>query len=133
VAVRRGSESVTLTAQIVEQPESVARNGASPANGAPQANDDQGILAGVHVMEIPPDHEEDLPPHAHGVMVSDVDDNSPASGSLQQSDVIEEIDHVPIHSVPEYQQAAAAITGQQQVLLSICRDRRRSFAVVTAQ
>jgi S1-C subfamily serine protease len=90
------------------------------------------LLAGIHVIEIPRDHGEDLPPHAHGVMVSSVDDNSPAAGSLQQSDVIEEIDHVPIHSVAEYREAAGAVTGEQ-VLLSICRDRRRSFTVVTAQ
>jgi len=51
---------------------------------------------------------------------------------LQRDDVIEEIDHVPIHSVEEYNVAAAAVPGDQ-VLLSICRDRRRSFTVVTAQ
>ena len=86
----------------------------------------------MHVIEIPPDHEEDLPPNAHGVMVSSVDDNCPAAGTLEQSDVIEEIDEEPIHSVAEYEQAAGALTGER-VLLSICRDRRRSFAVVTSR
>ncbi len=56
----------------------------------------------------------------------------PRPGALQQSDVIEEIDQVPIHSVPEYQEAAGAVTGDA-VLLSICRDRRRSFEVVRAR
>jgi serine protease Do len=136
VAIQRGTETVTLTAQIVEQPQDDSANSqgqsAIASAGAPPADADAGLLAGIHVIEIPPDHEDDLPPHAHGVMVSGVDDNCPASGSLQQSDVIEEIDHVPIHSVAEYQEAAGAVTGEQ-VLLSICRDRRRSFTVVTAQ
>ncbi len=135
VGIQRGSEAVTLTAQIVEQPQDDPghgqEQGAMPPGGSTPA-DDPGLLAGIHVTEIPPHHDEDLPPHAHGVMVSRVDDNSPAAGSLQQSDVIEEIDHVPIHSVAEYRQAAGAVSGEQ-VLLSICRGRRRSFTVVTAQ
>jgi len=137
VGIQRGSEAVTLSAKILEQPQDDSR-GAQGQDGASQPDDaapgegESGLLAGVHVIEIPPGHAEDLPPHAHGVMVSGVDDNCPAAGSLQQADVIEEIDHVPIHSVAEYDQAAAAVTGQQ-VLLSICRGRHRSFTVVTAQ
>lgn len=111
--------------------------GAQSNNPSPPADDlpsdgANGLLAGVHVMEIPPDHEQDLPAHAHGVMVTSVDDNCPATGTLQQSDVIEAIDHVPIHSVAEYQAAASALPGGK-ALISICRDRRRSFTVVTAQ
>jgi serine protease Do len=131
VGIQRGSEEVTLSAQILEQPQDDAGQSPSALPGAPSSGD-PGLLAGIHVIEIPADHEEDLPPHAHGVMVSSVDGNCPAAGSLQQSDVIEEIDHVPIHSVAEYTEAAGAVTGEQ-VLLSICRDRRRSFTVVTAQ
>ncbi len=134
VGIQRGSEAVTLTAQIIEQPrdDTGSDQGESAAADAPATDADSALLAGIHVTEIPPHDERELPPHAHGVMVSSVDDNCPAAGSLQQSDVIEEIDHVPIHSVAEYEQAAGAVTGEQ-VLLSICRDRRRSFTVVTAQ
>jgi len=137
VGLQRGGEAMTVTAQIVEQPvdqspEIQVQPTPSPAAGTPTPNGGPALLAGVHVFEIPADHADDLPPNAHGVMVSDVDDNSPASGALQQSDVIEEIDRLPIHSVAEYQRAVAALTGDR-VLLSICRDRRRSFAVVTAR
>jgi serine protease Do len=135
VGIQRGSENVTLTAQIVEQPVDGAVKGEDQTSTTSTAEPAQvagGLLAGVHVMEIPPAHEQILPPHTSGVMVSGVDDNCPASGTLQPSDVIEEIDHAPIHSVSDYQQIAAAVTGQE-VLLSICRDRRHSFAVVTAQ
>jgi serine protease Do len=136
VGIQRGSETVTLTAQIIEQPkddsDTAQGQGTTAPAGEPPVDSDAGLLAGIHVIEIPPNHVELLPPHAHGVMVSGVDDNCPAAGSLQQSDVIEEIDHVPIHSVAEYREAAEAVTGEQ-VLLSICRDRRRSFTVLTAQ
>jgi serine protease Do len=133
VGIQRGTEAVTLTAQIIEQPQDESRTAQdqTPSTTAP-ASDDPALLTGIHVIEIPPHHEQDLPPHAHGVMVASVDANCPAAGSLQQSDVIEEIDHIPIHSVAEYRQAADAVTGQE-ALLSICRGHRRSFTVVTAQ
>jgi serine protease Do len=132
IGIQRGSESVTVTARIAEQPDDQSRHvgrAAPTAAGGTPSDGGTALLAGVHVMEIPPDHEEDLPANAHGVMVSGVDDNCPAAGTLQQSDVIEEIDHAPIHSLAEYRQAVSVIAGDG-VLLSICRDRRRSFAVV---
>ena len=131
VGIQRGTEAVTLTAQIIEQPQDESRTAQDQTATAP-ASDDPALLTGIHVIEIPPHHEQDLPPHAHGVMVASVDANCPAAGSLRQSDVIEEIDHIPIHSVAEYRQAADAVTGQE-ALLSICRGHRRSFTVVTAQ
>jgi len=135
VGVQRGSENVTLTAEIIEQPvDGVAKGegqASAPSTSEP-ADVSGGLLAGVHVTEIPPNHPEGLPADAHGVMVSGVDKNCPATGALQQDDVIEGIDHLPIHSVSEYQQAAAEVSGQA-VLLSICRGPRRSSTVVTAQ
>jgi serine protease Do len=135
VGIQRGSENVTLTAEIVEQPVDGAEkgdgSGNTPVTSMP-ADSAGGLLAGVHVAEIPLNRLNDLLPHIHGVMVLGIDRNCPATGTLRQDDVIEEIDHLPIHSVAEYQQAASEVSGQE-VLLSICRDRRRSFTVVTAQ
>ena len=112
---------------IIKRSES--KTAAAGSGTAPQGPE---LLAGVHVMEIPPDHAQDLPPHAHGVMVSAVDQASAAAGTLQQSDVIEEIDHAPIQSVSDYNEAVATLNGNG-VLLSICRDRHRSFAVVRSK
>ncbi|HEX4085875.1 MAG TPA: trypsin-like peptidase domain-containing protein [Chthoniobacteraceae bacterium] len=135
ISIQRDNQTLTLTARITDQPANPTGNSAPQPPQQPQPSATQAplpsLLAGVHVMEIPPDHEEDLPPNAHGVMVSDVDAGTPAAGALQQSDVIEEIDRVPIHSVPEYNATASAATGAR-ILLSICRERRRSFAVITA-
>ncbi len=135
IGLKRDGKAMTLTAQIDELPqnESATDEEQQPSEEeTPPPGAGPSLLAGIDVTEIPPDHEEDLPPNAHGVMVASVDDNSPASGTLQQSDVIEEIDHVPIHSVAEYKQALSEITGSR-VLLLICRDGHRSFALVTEQ
>ena len=135
VGIQRAGQELNLTAQIVEQPheESAAAQPmpqATPSGTPPAAV--EGLLAGVHVTEIAPGHEQELPPNAHGVMVSGVDAGSVAAEALQQGDVIEEIDRVAIHSVPEYQQVARAVTGER-VLLSICREKERSFEVITAR
>ena len=133
VALERGNQALTLAAQIAELPDDQSPHSANSRGKSPSPPAaGPALLAGVEVIEIPPDHQEDLPPNAHGVMVSNVEDTSAAVGALEQSDVIEEIDGAPIHSVPEYRQAAAAITGGR-VLLSICRDQHRSFAVVKAR
>ena len=136
VGIQRGNDAMSVTARIVEQPANQsaseqAQPGPPPNAGTPAPGATANLLTGVHVTEIPPDHTADLPPNAHGVMVSSVDAACPAAGTLQQNDVIEEIDRLPIHSVAEYQQAATAVAGGR-MLLSICRDRHRSFAVVTA-
>jgi len=135
IGLQRGHQSATVTAQVAEQPtddQQTAQRQPTPSPSASSSAPAQsGLLAGVHVTEIPPGHDQDLPPHAHGVMVAAVDSNTPASLCLQQSDVIEEIDRVAIHSVAEYNQATQILSGPT-VLLSICRDRRRSFTVLTA-
>ncbi len=132
VAIQRGTDSITVTARIIEQPRDGASIGSDQPAPPAAADSGSGLLAGVHVIEIPPNHGQYLPPNAHGVMVSGVDDNCPAAGALAQNDVIEEIDRLPIHSVAEYHQVAGALTGRQ-ALLSICRNHRRAFTVVTAQ
>jgi serine protease Do len=135
VGVERDNKTTALTAQVGDQPsddQQAAQRPQPTPTTPPAAPPQPSLLAGVHVMEIPPDHAQDLPPHAHGVMVADIDPNTPASEALQQSDVIEEIDHVAIHSVPEYNQAINLLAGPS-VLLSICRDRHRSFTVITAR
>jgi serine protease Do len=137
IGLQRGSDKVTLDAKVIEQPNDGSGATAQEAQSGDQPADEpgaaqNGLLVGVHVMPIPEGHEQLLPPHAHGVMVESIDQNCPANGTLKPADVIEEIDHAPINSVAEYREAASLLGGQQ-VLLSICRDKRRSFTVVTAQ
>jgi len=134
ITLVRGGQPMTVTANIVEQPRLNEAIAQPPAQGAasPSASPVSGMLAGIHVEEIPPGQALNLPPDAHGVMVTAVDANTPAEITLQQGDVIEEIDHLAIHSVAEYQQAAAAVTGSR-VLLGICRDGRRAYTVIDGQ
>jgi serine protease Do len=133
ITVTRDGQPVTVTADIVEPPKMDPGAGQLPAQGAASpAASAPGLLAGVHVEEIPADQLPNLPADAHGVMVIALDPGAPAARTLQQGDVIEEIDHLAIHSPVEYQQAAAAVSGTR-VLLEICRDQRRAYTVIDGQ
>ncbi len=135
VTVKRGDMESTLTAKIEEQPENLqAGPSRAPANPLqpqiPQQPAMRGALAGVTVNEIPPDHRGDLPENVHGVMVAEVDPNSPAAESLQAGDVIEEIDRQPINSVKDYDRIAQSLNGSEKHMLFIARGRTRSFVVL---
>jgi len=123
LGIERGNKTLSLNTQVTELPQSAPPG---PPDGA------NGILAGVHVVEIPADDAEDLPRFAHGVMVSGVDDNFPATGNLQQSDIIEGLNHLPIYDVAGYRTAASQLSGEE-VYVSFIRGGHRSFAVITEQ
>jgi serine protease Do len=101
----------------------------APKNGGNAAAGN--VLSGVQIGEIPPDHQDDLPPNVHGVMVMDIDENSPAAESLQQGDVIEEINREPVNSVADYNRIVQKLAPNEKQMLFIARGKTRSFVVLT--
>jgi len=87
-------------------------------------------LAGIHVSEIPPEHRPDLPANVKGVMVDDVDEDTPAAQVLRQADVIEEINHRPVSSVADYEAILKTLKAGDKQMLFICRGKERSFVVI---
>jgi serine protease Do len=89
-------------------------------------------LEGVDVDEITPDIAQDLklPSGTHGVVVTSVDPASPAATTgLSRGDVIQEVNHKPVHSVAEYNQAITS-SGKKPVLLLVNHGGRTTFIVV---
>ncbi|MGH9748181.1 MAG: DegQ family serine endoprotease [Candidatus Acidiferrales bacterium] len=89
-------------------------------------------LEGVDVDEITPEIAQDLklPAGTHGVVVTAVDPSSPAATTgLSRGDVIQEVNHKPVHSVAEYNQAITS-TGKRPVLLLVNKGGRTTFIVV---
>jgi serine protease Do len=86
-------------------------------------------LRGISVQNLTPDLRKQLsvPADAHGVVVSDVDPNSPAAQRLEQGDVIVSVSHKPVNSVAEFDSAAAATSS---TLLRIIHDGQASFIVI---
>jgi serine protease Do len=92
-------------------------------------------LQGLAVQSLTPDIRQqlNLPSDIQGVVVSNVDPGSPAAvADIQQGDVIEEVNHKPVHTMDEYQAAASSI-GDQPVLLLIYRNGMTLYLVVQPQ
>jgi S1-C subfamily serine protease len=53
-----------------------------------------------------------------------------SGGQLRAGDVIEAINQEPINSVQDYEAAIQGLDPSQPQVLSVCRQRSRSFVVV---
>jgi S1-C subfamily serine protease len=71
-----------------------------------------------------------LPNNVRGVVISKTNSDN---GELQKGDVIEEIDQRPVRSVDDFKKAMNALDPNQTHVLSVCRQRTRSFVVVRPQ
>ena len=91
-----------------------------------------GGLEGVNVQELTPDtaKELQLAPGTRGVVVGSVDPSSAAAAAgLSRGDVIQEVNHKPVHSITEYKQALAAV-GKQPVLLLVNEGGATQYVVI---
>ena len=144
VQVTRDGKPVTLAAQIKEQPPDYGLAQAQPPGqpapsspNEPDANEpDQppaasSVLGSIEVRELTPDLAQKLgvPPGVRGVVIAQVGSDVGA-GQLRAGDVIEAINQDPVTSVQDYEQALQALDPNQPQVLSVCRQRSRSFVVV---
>ena len=144
VQVARSGKPVTVTAKIKEQPENYGLARAlppgQPAPSAPNEPDageqDQppgggGALDSIEVRELTPQLAQTLgvPPSVRGVVVAQAGSGSGA-GVLRAGDVIEAVNQEPVTSVQEFEQAIQSLDPSQPQVLSVCRQRSRSFVVI---
>ncbi len=94
------------------------------ADYAVQSGDFDNILKGVHVQDLSPDTKNslDLPKRIKGVVVSEIEQGSPAEGVIAKGDVIMEINKKQITNAKEYSAIASKIGKQDAVLLLVNRD-----------
>ncbi len=91
-----------------------------------------GGLEGVNVQELTPEAMEQLQlaPGTRGVVVESVDPSSAAAEvGLQRGQVIQEVNHKPVHNIAEYKQAIAAV-GSQPVLLLVNQGGVTQYVVI---
>lgn len=108
---RDGTEH-TLTAKLGENDilaESNERHSNSNTTSA------GGILSGVRVENIPAEMSRNLE-GVRGVVVTDVDPDSNASGTLARGDIIQSVNRQPVTNTSEYN-AAMQKAGKKEVLL----------------
>ncbi|HEY3602145.1 MAG TPA: trypsin-like peptidase domain-containing protein [Chthoniobacterales bacterium] len=146
VEVKRGGKEVTLSTKLKEQPANYQLARAIPPNepgqegpslpdqsDADQPNESSGgtVLDSIQVRDLTPQLAQRLaiPPGVRGVVVTQVASDI-AGGQIRAGDVIEAINQEPVNSVQDYQQAIQSLDLGQPQVLSVCRQRTRSFVVV---
>jgi len=106
------------------------RKGGSPEN---QGSGSESALQGVQVDNLSPDaiQQLNLPAGTKGVLVTDVDENSPAAeAGLRPNDVIERVNHKPVTSTDDLDQALRQGGGKGGTLLLVRRGAASAFIVV---
>ncbi len=126
--ILRNGQPMTVRVTLGERPSNLsaeARPGTAPA---PKA----GALRGISVQNLTPDVRDQLglSPDVQGVVISDLDPNSPAAAiGLQPGDVIESINREPVRSVADFNRLAAEAKGR--TLLRINRQGQGLYVVIT--
>jgi serine protease Do len=122
----RDGQPMTLKVTLGERPSDLsARVG---GGGSVQ----QGTLRGITVENLTPSIRDQLglPSNVTGVVISQVDPNSPAGQyGLQEGDVIESIQRQPVRNVSDFNKLAAQAKGQ--TLLRINRQGNGVFVVIS--
>ena len=147
VQVARNGRPVTVSATIKERPPNygVARalspdvpgEQLPPSPNEPDADEqdqppsESGVLGSIAVRELTPELAQKLgvPPGVRGVVIAQVGSDIGA-GQLRAGDVIEGINQDPVTSVEDFEQAIQSLDPSQPQVLSVCRQRSRSFVVV---
>lgn len=146
VQIARKGKPMTVSATIKEQPANyqlarVAPGGTRPLTppspNEPNAGEpdepegSDGVLGSIEVRALTPELAQRLgvPASVRGVVIAQVGAQL-AGGQLRAGDVIEAVNQEPVTSVQEYQRAIRSLDPGQPQVLSVCRQRSRSFVVV---
>ena len=123
LGILRDGQPLTLKVRLIEQPGGAA----SGATGRPSS---ESTLRGITAQELTPSIRDQLglSPQTRGVVISDLEQDSPAAQQgLQPGDVIESINRQPVRSLQDFDRLAAQATGD--TLLRVNRQGASAFVV----
>jgi serine protease Do len=125
ITVIRENKPETKKVVISELPADMRKQG--------RGGDYNNLLNGVSVQDITPDIADKLniPAKIKGVIVTDVDEDSPAAMILMQGDVIQEINRQKITGMKEYGKVVSGITAEKDLLLFVFRGGASIFITLS--
>jgi len=125
VTIIRENKSEIKKVVISELPADMRK----PAKG----DDYKNLLNGVSVQDITPDIADKLsiPVKIKGVIVTDVDDDSPAAAVLMQGDVVQEINRQKITGLKDYEKIVSGIAAEKDILLLVLRGGASIFITLS--
>lgn len=106
-----------------------------PAKLSLAAGEFNNRFRGVHVQNIPAEAKKllGLPARIKGVIVTEVEDGSPADGVLAVNDVIREVNRKKIDNVKDYNAAVGSGKSGEDVLLLVYRNGASIYITLSAQ
>jgi Do/DeqQ family serine protease len=133
LSVWRKGQTVHVPVKTGELPNEIARASNEPVQPAPQGPEETGKF-GLQVQEITKEMAERLHLDVdHGVIVTDVADNSIAAAQdIQREDIITEVDGKPVNDVKSFREALQKADPRRGVLLYLDRKGTKTFAVLKA-
>ena len=133
LTVWRKGQTVHVPVKTGELPNEIARASNEPAQPRPETPEDTGKF-GIQVQEITKEMAERL--HLgvdHGVIVTDVADNSVAAAQgIEREDIVTEVDGKPVTDVKSFREALNKADPRRGVLLYLDRKGTKTFAVLKA-
>lgn len=107
--------------------------GELPADMQAETDVTQNIFKGIGVQDITPDLSKKLniPVRIKGVIVTDVDENSPAAGVLAQGDIIQEVNRKKVSSVKDFQEITSKLKKDEDLLILIFRNGSSAFVTIS--
>ncbi len=106
-----------------------------PSNLAAKAGTLRNELKGVHVRNIPAEARKilGLPPRVKGVIITEIEEGSPAESVLATNDVIMQINKKKIENMEDYQKAVGSIKSGEDVLLLVYRNGASIYITLSSQ
>jgi Do/DeqQ family serine protease len=127
--ISRNGQTMDVKVTLGEYPEEEA-NKSQQGREIPEA-----VLKGMQLQDLTPQIAQELkvPASTIGVVVAQADPSSEAAAAgIERGDIIQEVNHKPVHNLSEYRQEIAA-SGNQPVLLLINRGGTTHFVVIQPQ
>jgi serine protease Do len=106
-----------------------------PSTGQTVQGSFNNLLMGIHVQNLTTEIRKGLaiPARVTGVIVTDVEDGTPAESALMRNDVIMEINKNKINTVQDYEKMADHIKPAQNILLLVYRGGSVLYLTLSAQ
>ncbi len=122
----RENKPITKNVTVSELPADVQK----PAKG-----EYGNLLNGVRVQELTPEFIEkfDIPKKLKGVIVAEVDEDSPALGIIKPGDIIQEINKQKIAGLKDYENVAGKIKQGEDVMLFIRRGQASKYITLSGK
>lgn len=101
----------------------------------PSKSEYNNLLRGVTVQDLTPEiyNKLNLPKKLKGVIVSDIDEDSPATMVLKEGDVLQEINRQKINNVRDYENVVAKIKPGENILLLVFRSGSSLYVTLSGK